>query len=532
MPVPAPRRCARRRLATGGGGHLRATPSATRAWTASPPQLSPARYRGASAVTEGPHQVYCTMPGGVRVLGSATVRGHGPSARRRLRDPPAKERPGQADHRRRRGRRELRQGGSGRAGEIRPLRRRGLGRSARRASDFVAWALHNNVLCYGPGRVAVPLPVFSQRSFCCAARQDACCTRTRFNVPPRVQLIGPATDAPGRSGDLHVRRAGPTDRAARGARRRLVPARGRGLPRSGRRKPRPMPRRGAAGHAGGGGRRRWCSPGSSSGCSASGCWSPTARAPAPSASKPFEVKNQTFRPARSGAVSPRAAALGGHHRLSAPVQRPARVGRHLRRPGGGGAGVSLDDHRPQRRAIPPSPCSGASKPNQICHRLDAAGSYRFELRTWDGEKTSAAAELPVLVMPDAPPCIEQTEPSYQLPRIVVLSTERTNLARGRGERRRRRLPRRAGPAPRPPSSGGTARGVARLRPAAGATTMPTLSFAPDTFRPGDELEVRLDVLDRVARPGLHGACDGQPECRIDPDRRECWQRVTWRVSYL
>ncbi len=32
------------------------------------PQMSPARYRGAAAVAEGPHQVYCTMPGGMRVL--------------------------------------------------------------------------------------------------------------------------------------------------------------------------------------------------------------------------------------------------------------------------------------------------------------------------------------------------------------------------------------------------------------------------------------------------------------------------------
>ena len=78
-------------------------------------------------------------------------------------------------------------------------------------------------------------------------------------------------------------------------------------------------------------------------------------------------------------------------------------------------------------AIAPIPCDGTGMTKEICHRLDATGSYRFALRTWDGAQESVSVELPMAVLPDAAPCIEQTEPPYQLPRVVFLSTDRTNI---------------------------------------------------------------------------------------------------------
>ncbi len=179
--------------------------------------------------------------------------------------------------------------------------------------------------------------------------------------------------------------------------------------------------------------------------------------------------------------------------------------------------------------IAPAPCS-AGTPNQLCHRFDAAGDYRFELRTWDGEKMSAAAELPLLVMADAPPCIEQTEPPYQLTRVVVLATEQTNLSVVEISDDGDAFPALPGQTPRTSFIWryryvGTPDFTRRA-----VTDVPSLSFAPDAYRPGDELEVRLDVLDRVTDRDF-GVCEGQPECKIDPDR-ECRQRVTWRVRYL
>jgi hypothetical protein len=180
--------------------------------------------------------------------------------------------------------------------------------------------------------------------------------------------------------------------------------------------------------------------------------------------------------------------------------------------------------------IAPAPCNGAGTPDQICHRLNATGTYRFELKVSDGEIVSSATALPLVVMPDAPPCIQQTEPPYLLPRVVVLSTERTTLSvlevSDDGD-----------PFPAPPGQASQTAFIWRYRYVGTTdfsrvvtTTLPSLSFARDTFRPGDELEVRLDVLDRVTDRSFE-ACGDQPECRMDSER-ECRQRVSWRVSYL
>jgi hypothetical protein len=183
------------------------------------------------------------------------------------------------------------------------------------------------------------------------------------------------------------------------------------------------------------------------------------------------------------------------------------------------------------KAIAPLACEGLTRPSQICHRLDATGDYRFVLRTWDGDKESEPTELAVTVMPDAAPCIEQTEPSYQLPRLVVFANERTSIQVIEVSDDGDAYPATPGQLPQIAfiwryRQLGSAEGFARLV----STTMPSLSFPPDTWRPGDEIEVRLEVIDRVADRDFR-SCGDQPECRIDADR-DCRQRVTWRVSYL
>jgi hypothetical protein len=177
--------------------------------------------------------------------------------------------------------------------------------------------------------------------------------------------------------------------------------------------------------------------------------------------------------------------------------------------------------------IAASPCDGANL-SQLCHRLDGPGDYRFELRVWDGTMESAPETLPLLVMPDAPPCIQQTEPPFGLPRVVAFSTERLNVSvtevNDDGD-----------PFPAPPGQLTQTTFVWRYR-YVGSTeferrvsNMPSVSFAPETFRPGEELEVRLDVIDRVPDRDF-SACGEGLQCQIESGSG-CWQRVSWRVSF-
>ena len=179
--------------------------------------------------------------------------------------------------------------------------------------------------------------------------------------------------------------------------------------------------------------------------------------------------------------------------------------------------------------IPPSVCAGASGLTEICHRLDQPGDYRFQLDVSDGELASAFV-LPVSVMPDAPPCVQQTEPSYTIPRVVAFSAERTNIrvieVKDDGD-------------PFPAATGQLSQAafVWRFRYLGApefnrlvSTTMPVLSFAPETFRPGDQVEVRVDVFDRVIDRDFR-ACEGKSECELEPGSG-CPQRVSWEVSFL
>jgi hypothetical protein len=186
--------------------------------------------------------------------------------------------------------------------------------------------------------------------------------------------------------------------------------------------------------------------------------------------------------------------------------------------------------RRNNEPIPATPCAGATDITEICHTLDQPGDYRFELVVSDGEYPSEPYVLPISVMPDAPPCIQQTEPPYSLPRVVAFSGERTNInvvaVSDDGD-----------PFPSPAGQLSQTAFVWRYRYAGAAefyrlvsTTMPGLSFAPETFRPGEEIEVRVDVFDRVPERDFR-SCEGKPECELEAGSG-CKQRVSWRVSFL
>jgi hypothetical protein len=63
-----------------------------------------------------------------------------------------------------------------------------------------------------------------------------------------------------------------------------------------------------------------------------------------------------------------------------------------------------------------------------------------------------------------------------------------------------------------------------------STTVPFISFGPGTYRPGEEVDIRLDVFDRVLDRDF-GACVGKADCELEAGSG-CRQRVSWRVSFL
>jgi hypothetical protein len=147
----------------------------------------------------------------------------------------------------------------------------------------------------------------------------------------------------------------------------------------------------------------------------------------------------------------------------------------------------------------------------------------------DGAKTGSFA-MQVSVMPDAPPCIQQTEPPFGLPRVVAFASERTNIQVVEVGDDGDPFPSRPGQLSQPPfvwRFGYAGTGVPNRLV---STTMPSISFAPDTFRPGDEVEVRLDVLDRVMDRDFR-ACEGKLDCELEAGSG-CRQRVSWKVSFL
>ena len=180
----------------------------------------------------------------------------------------------------------------------------------------------------------------------------------------------------------------------------------------------------------------------------------------------------------------------------------------------------------------PNDCGRSDEPpTELCRRLMAAGEYRFELTVSDGKIESAPESMVVQALDDAPPCIRTTVPPFDLPRIVAFANETTTFQVVR-------IDDDGDPFPKNGASTGPGRMAFywRIRRnKAGdfdryaSTQMTQLSYAPNTFRPGEVVEVRLDYLDRVDRSDTH--CPAEGGCET-PAGSGCWQRVTWTVDIL
>jgi hypothetical protein len=258
----------------------------------------------------------------------------------------------------------------------------------------------------------------------------------------------------------------------------------------------------------------------------------------------FDVVNQ--RPtARIAMLEPSSLTLG---ETSVPLYSTVRLT----------GAMSEDDDPPERLrfrwkvtppagAAEPPPCTtnaAVADGPEFCRRLNAAGQYKFELVVMDGQSESdAPASLPVTAGADTPPCFERTEPPHDLARggdglpPVVLSpfdrpyTFRVLEVRDDGDSY-------------PPPTGVTPGSFSWKWRARGEVdfdrlTDPTLtSFTVEAnrYRPGDEVEVRVDYRDRQppeAYPCLNSndadRCESPSE---PPPPMPCLQRVSWRLRFI
>ena len=220
--------------------------------------------------------------------------------------------------------------------------------------------------------------------------------------------------------------------------------------------------------------------------------------------------------------------------------------------------MSEDDDPPERLrfrwkvtppagAAEPPPCTtnaAVADGPEFCRRLNAAGQYKFELVVMDGQSESdAPASLPVTAGVDSKPCFERTEPPHDLarggdglPPLVLSSSDRPYTfrvleVRDDGDS----YPTPTGVVPGSFSWKWRARGAIDFD----RLTDPTLtSFTVEAnrYRPGDEVEVRVDYRDRQppeAYPCLNSndadRCESPSE---PPPPMPCLQRVSWRLRFI
>lgn len=154
----------------------------------------------------------------------------------------------------------------------------------------------------------------------------------------------------------------------------------------------------------------------------------------------------------------------------------------------------------------------------------AIGSWDVQVTITDPEGMTAIGHIPVEVTPDLPPCIAQYEPLAPLadgtPPLPISAATRFSI------------PQVTDDLDGFPSPGTT--GFAWSLKAPGASGFADLHVAgnsveldPATYTPGDDLELRVDITDRVSR-SLTCAVDDLT-CAVVAGS-SCIQRLTWRVE--
>jgi hypothetical protein len=165
-------------------------------------------------------------------------------------------------------------------------------------------------------------------------------------------------------------------------------------------------------------------------------------------------------------------------------------------------------------------------------RADVDGLWTVEVSAADSDGETAVATAPILVDLDQPPCLVTVDPE-------AVPGARYILERSAAPRRFAVLlvEDELDPYPPPPTPAADV-GAAELRwqiagpDNAGAFVdvpghaLSDLFLDPSGYAPGDMIDLRVEVADRVER--ALPCVDSEPRCAIAGDT--CWQRLTWGVE--
>lgn len=164
----------------------------------------------------------------------------------------------------------------------------------------------------------------------------------------------------------------------------------------------------------------------------------------------------------------------------------------------------------------------------VCFTADAPGPYQVQLEVSDGSDSKGVASKTLNVDKDRFPCILMPEPSIS--GVVSRSVDDTHpivvhMVDDDGD-------------PSPSSTANRAH-FTWYYSLEGGDLQPVENDFPQlylgtTFKPGDMTAVRVEVHDRN-RQAIDAAllsCGDNDLCPGDPARPSCFQRVTWRFSWL
>jgi hypothetical protein len=175
-------------------------------------------------------------------------------------------------------------------------------------------------------------------------------------------------------------------------------------------------------------------------------------------------------------------------------------------------------------------CEGTLSPFERCFRADAPGIYKISLRVSDGANDSPPQTIELEVRGDEPPCLKLTSPA-------VGAMEAASLDPAEPIKWFKVLRVEDDLDPYPPDPAGDAlhdRTTFRWSTNTGSGFKPawgdfaSFPLSVDGYRYGDEVQVRLEIFDRVTSATQLQACVTDV-CRSSD---MCVQRVTWKVQFI
>jgi hypothetical protein len=175
----------------------------------------------------------------------------------------------------------------------------------------------------------------------------------------------------------------------------------------------------------------------------------------------------------------------------------------------------------------PMPCP--DRPDtDVCISASEPGDYTIDLIVTDARQHHASATRKLTVNPDAPPCITQTAPQFGLPKFVRDPNDlmlEVDAVTDDGD-------------PYPFVAGAQnlefewswwPEGSFEQRLVRPDHKHPQAEFN-GVFHPGDQINIRVKVTDRVDRKLAFDACAPEAATCAVGSRKDCYQWVTWKFD--